>query len=136
MLLMAPPSRGARTKCGLSRHKRLPPRKRGSPPFIPRPAFSSCALLPRVRHVAGLQQQLQPAATKKEVTMLANTKRVYALAEFTVELRPRGWYFWRTYGDKTDVRGPYSSVASVTLMIARQLSREIAKRDAPYQLPE
>ena len=53
--------------------------------------------------------------------MLANTKRVYALAEFTVELRPRGWFFWRTYGDKADAKGPYSSIASVTLMIARQL---------------
>jgi hypothetical protein len=40
--------------------------------------------------------------------MLANTKRVYALANFTVELRAKGWYFWRTYGDKTDTKGPYS----------------------------
>ena|SRR6516162_7921590 len=29
--------------------------------------------------------------------MLTNTKRVYALANFTVELRGKGWYFWRTY---------------------------------------
>ena len=68
--------------------------------------------------------------------MLANTKRVYALAEFTVELRPKGWFFWRTYGDKNDARGPYSSIASVTLMIARQLRREIGKRDAVHKLPE
>jgi len=68
--------------------------------------------------------------------MLANTKRVYALAEFTVELRPKGWFFWRTYGDKSDARGPYSSIASVTLMIARQLRREIDKRDAVHKLPE
>jgi hypothetical protein len=38
--------------------------------------------------------------------MLANTKRVYALANFTVELRAKGWYFWRTYGDKSDTKGP------------------------------
>jgi hypothetical protein len=62
--------------------------------------------------------------------MLANTKRVYALANFTVELRPKGWYFWR------DTKGPYSSEASVTLMIARQLRREIVKRDAVHKLPE
>jgi hypothetical protein len=37
--------------------------------------------------------------------MLANTKRVYALANFTVELRTKGWHFWRTYGDKSDMKG-------------------------------
>ena len=67
--------------------------------------------------------------------MLANAKRTYALKEFTVEQRPKGWFFWRTYGDKSDERGPYSSVASVTLMIARQLGKEIKKRDAVHQLP-
>jgi hypothetical protein len=55
--------------------------------------------------------------------MLTNTKRVYALANFTVELRAKGWYFWRTYGDKNDTKGPYSLEASVALMIARQLRR-------------
>ena len=39
-------------------------------------------------------------------------------------------------GDKSEVKGPYSSMASVTLMIARQLKREITKRDAVHQLPE
>ena len=68
--------------------------------------------------------------------MLANVKRVYALAEWTVECRAKGWYFWRTYGDKTDAKGPYSSLSSVTLMIARNLKREVAKRDAVHQLPE
>jgi hypothetical protein len=63
--------------------------------------------------------------------MLANGKRVYALAEYTVELRADGWYFSRTarYGDKEDRKGPYASIASVTLVIARELKREIAKRD-------
>jgi hypothetical protein len=68
--------------------------------------------------------------------MLSNAKRVYALKEFTVEHRAKGWYFWRTYGDKTDEKGPFSSMTSVTLMIARQLGKEIAKRDAVHQLPE
>jgi hypothetical protein len=67
--------------------------------------------------------------------VLYNVKRTYALAEFTVEHRARGWHFWKTYGDKTVIKGPYSSLASVTLMIARQLKREIAKRDAVHQLP-
>jgi hypothetical protein len=42
----------------------------------------------------------------------------------------------RTYGDKSDTKGPYSTEASVTLMIARRLRREIVKRDAAYKLPE
>jgi hypothetical protein len=68
--------------------------------------------------------------------MLTNVKRTYMLATYTVELRPKGWYFWPTYGDKGDVRGPYSSMASVTLMIARQLKKEIVKRDGAHQLPD
>jgi len=70
--------------------------------------------------------------------MLANTKRVYALADYTVEGRADKWFFWKTarFGDKEEKKGPYSSLASVTLMIARQLKREIAKRDAIHQLPE
>jgi hypothetical protein len=66
--------------------------------------------------------------------MLVNGKRVYALAEYTVEHRNDGWYFGRTsrYGDKGEREGPYASIASVTLVIARQLKREIAKRDAAH----
>lgn len=68
--------------------------------------------------------------------MPMNVKRAYALKEFTVEFRAKGWYFWRTYGDKDDLKGPYSSMASVTLMIAREFGREIAKRDAAHRLPD
>jgi hypothetical protein len=67
--------------------------------------------------------------------MIGNVRRVYALKEFTVEYRPRGWFYWRTYGEKTDAKGPYSSVSSITLMIARELKREITTRDAAHQLP-
>ena len=65
--------------------------------------------------------------------MPANGKRVYKLAEYTVEYKKDGWYFGRSarYGDKEEMKGPYGSVSSVTLVIARQLKREIAKRDAP-----
>jgi hypothetical protein len=55
---------------------------------------------------------------------------------FTVELRSKGWHYWRTYGDKEDIKGPYSSMSSVTLMIARELKRELSKRDAAHALPE
>ena len=66
--------------------------------------------------------------------MLTNAKRLYQLGTFTVELRAKGWFFWPSYGDKSDAKGPYSSMSSVTLMIARQLKREIKRRDAPYNL--
>lgn len=70
--------------------------------------------------------------------MLSNVKRTYALADFTVEGRADKWFYWHTarYGDKEHRKGPYSSMASVTLMIARELKREIARRDAVHQLPE
>ena len=61
--------------------------------------------------------------------MLANTKYIYALSMWSVEKRPHGWYFSKSayHGDKHDWRGPYSSETSVTLMIARQLLKEIKK---------
>ena len=67
--------------------------------------------------------------------MIGNAKRVYALAGFSVEVRPRGYFYRKTYAED-EWRGPYSSPASVALMIARQLSRELTKRDEPHQLPQ
>lgn len=70
--------------------------------------------------------------------MLTNTRRIYAVADYTIEGRADKWFFWRTarYGDKEEKRGPYGSLASVTLMIARELRKEVTKRDAVHQLPE
>jgi hypothetical protein len=66
--------------------------------------------------------------------MLTKPKRVYALCDYTVECRPNGWYYARTvrFGDKSEVKGPYGSMASVTLMIARELLKEIKRRDAQH----
>jgi hypothetical protein len=61
--------------------------------------------------------------------MFVKTQRVYALATFTVELREKGWFYWPTYGEKDEAKGPYGSMASVTLMIARELKREVTKRE-------
>ena len=61
--------------------------------------------------------------------MAETGKRKYALADFSVELRARGWYFGRQYDPPGKFRGPYKSIASVTLMIARQLRREVERRD-------
>jgi hypothetical protein len=66
--------------------------------------------------------------------LLSSVKRIYSLKEFTVEKRAKGWFYWRTYGDKDIAKGPYSSMASVSLMIARELKREIEKRDCPFDL--
>jgi hypothetical protein len=64
--------------------------------------------------------------------MLTNAKRIYALADYTVECRPNGWYYARTcrFGERAEMKGPYSSIASVTLMVARELNKEITKRGA------
>jgi hypothetical protein len=62
--------------------------------------------------------------------MLANTRHIYALDMWSVEKRLSGWYFSKSayHGDGHDWRGPYSSEFSVTLMIARELRKEIKKR--------
>jgi hypothetical protein len=62
--------------------------------------------------------------------MLANAKHMYALDMWTVAKRPNGWFFSKSayHGDKHEWRGPYASEASVTLMIARELLKEIKRR--------
>jgi hypothetical protein len=60
--------------------------------------------------------------------MIPNRKRTYALAAYTIEHKAKGWFYKKTYSD--DVwHGPYSSEFSVCLMVARQLRRELVKRD-------
>ena len=69
--------------------------------------------------------------------MLTNAKRKYALADYSVEYRPgKGWFFGRQLEKSHHFKGPYKSVSSVTLMIARALRKEIERRDAPFSLPE
>lgn len=60
--------------------------------------------------------------------MLMNRKRIYMLGTYTVEYRNKGWFYRRTYSED-DWRGPFTSETSVCLMIARQLMRELVKRD-------
>jgi hypothetical protein len=61
---------------------------------------------------------------------MAGERYVYALTDWTVEKRERGWYFARSANRHSngDWRGPYRSEASVAMMIDRQLRREIAER--------
>lgn len=65
-----------------------------------------------------------------------NARRRYALASHTVEYRVgKGWFYAEAFAKPADFKGPYSSIASVTLMIARQLRREVQRRDSAYTLP-
>jgi hypothetical protein len=56
-------------------------------------------------------------------------RRRYALADYAVEHRSDGWYFGRQLGPREKYLGPYASVASVTLMIAKHLKKEVERRD-------
>lgn len=60
--------------------------------------------------------------------MSQHEQRRFALADYTVECRERGWYFGRHFDPASAYRGPYTSTASVTLSIARELRREIERR--------
>ena len=68
--------------------------------------------------------------------MLANFKRRYLLGTYTVERMEKGWMFCPTGHEKEKGAWsrPYSSIASVTLMLARQLRKEVERRDAPYNI--
>ena len=65
----------------------------------------------------------------------------FALSSFTVEHRSKGWFYGDTYGqDTSQYRGPYTSLASVTLTIARDLQKEVHRRHkkthgAPLTVP-
>ena len=54
-----------------------------------------------------------------------------AFANWSVQQRGEYWYYGRTFSDDAkNFKGPYSSLTSVTLMIARELVREAYRRRA------
>ena len=59
--------------------------------------------------------------------MPAHTGSIYKLPAYTVEHKKDGWYYAPSVrlaaGDA--MRGPYSTIAEVSTVIARQLKREI-----------
>jgi len=56
-------------------------------------------------------------------------RQAFALNTWTVEQRGDDWYYGDTYRDDPKAfRGPYTSLASVTLMLAREMVREIIRR--------
>ncbi len=60
--------------------------------------------------------------------MLDNRQRIYALARWTVKSNGKGWFVRKT-DSSCEWRGPCRSEASARLVIARQLKRELIKRD-------
>jgi hypothetical protein len=56
-------------------------------------------------------------------------KSIFALNGWSVEQRGEYWWYGDTYRDRPDqFRGPYSSMTSVALMIAREMTKEIVRR--------
>jgi hypothetical protein len=57
-------------------------------------------------------------------------RNIFTLTDYIVEKRPDGWYFstYQRRRDRKSFQGPYNSDASVALMIARQLRKEIRRR--------
>ena len=72
----------------------------------------------------------QPA--KPELTATKVDKFTYALSAFTVEIRPQGWFVARTVpsfiGERPKWHGPFETIESACLAIARGLAVEIADR--------
>ena len=60
--------------------------------------------------------------------MLDNRNRIYALASWTVKSNGKGWFVRKT-DSAEEWRGPYRNETSVCLIIARQLKKELIKRD-------
>ena len=71
----------------------------------------------------------QPADLVTIMERSRNRRTTFALASWTAERRPKGWYIRKT-DNNGDWRGPYSTIASVSLMIARELGKELARRDS------
>jgi hypothetical protein len=62
------------------------------------------------------------------------TKHIYALGNWSAERRQQGWFIAKTAsrpnGERHRWKGPYGSITSATLMIARELARELDTRHA------
>lgn len=75
-----------------------------------------------------------PAARAKPVPVVERTpaRFTYALAAYTVERREDGWYIARTrptfVGERMTWSGPFETIETACLSIARHLAVEIADR--------
>ena len=64
--------------------------------------------------------------------MRNHDRHIFALQNWSVEKREKGWFIARTvvtrYRERHRWKGPYRSIASATLMIARELAKELDRR--------
>ena len=61
---------------------------------------------------------------------MLDSPRVIALPAWSIQKRGRYWYIIKPsfFTEQEILRGPYSSVTSACLMIARELAREAVKK--------
>jgi hypothetical protein len=52
------------------------------------------------------------------------------LSTYNLEKRKNGWYFWKApfFTAEADPKGPYGSIMSACMMIAREMARDAAQR--------
>lgn len=52
------------------------------------------------------------------------------LSTYNIEKRKNGWYFWKApfFTSEAVPKGPYGSIMSACMMIARELAREAGQR--------
>ncbi len=91
-----------------------------------------------LQHAPIAKTEREPAAVAKkpEPARLRSNKVpdrfTYALKQFTAERREDGWWISRTwtasFGEKPQWRGPFATIETACLAIARRLATEIADR--------
>ena len=62
--------------------------------------------------------------------MLDKTRNVIALPTYNIEKKGKFWFYWKTpfFTFEEEHKGPYSSLPSVCLIIARELLNEALRR--------
>ncbi len=86
--------------------------------------------------IAISEREPAAAAKKPEPARSRSTKVpekfTYALRQYTAERRGNGWWISRTWtvsaGEKPEWRGPFATIETACLAIARRLATEIADR--------
>jgi hypothetical protein len=102
--------------------------KKTQPSLTPQQLYARLAALPPLpplRAHAPRRRQVDP-------TLSTPTCHTYALKAYSCERRADGWYISRTpcnsTGDKTEWSGPYQTVETACLAIARRLATELVDR--------
>lgn len=116
------------------------PNLRASPDATPNEAGSgllSTRKRAALQHapIAITEREPAPAAKPQRATSRSTKvpdKFTYALGQYTVERRENSWWISRTWtsaaGEKPQWRGPFATIETACLAIARRLATEIADR--------